>query len=171
MDHTEEVDMDYDKEQSERSLKFCKDVAAGEILTAFSPAHRRMLKTVLEDYRKLQLQKEVDDKLFFDLVEENKSLHLEITGKATVESNFRMIQDARKSDAIALENEQKIRKELTETLDLVAKHCVCDRNVIGFDYHEMHPKLGVPGSGKRWLTPLDLVNAARIRLKKTWGRE
>jgi hypothetical protein len=45
-----------------------------------------------------------------------------------------------------------------ETLILnMSRHCICERNTYGFDYHETHPKLGrLPAS--RFMTPNDLLD-------------
>lgn len=40
------------------------------------------------------------------------------------------------------------------------RHCVCTRNTVGFDYGEIHKKLGKPGVGKRWWTVSDIVKYA-----------
>ena len=48
-------------------------------------------------------------------------------------------------------------KYLVGLLDQCRDHCVCDRNVPGFDYGERHAKLGKPKAGARWFTPSDIV--------------
>lgn len=56
-----------------------------------------------------------------------------------------------------------------ETLKEAAEHCLCTRNTYGFDYAEIHDKLGKPKVGARWLTPSDLVNKAVQILKAKEG--
>lgn len=46
-------------------------------------------------------------------------------------------------------------KELREALKHTNEFCLCKRNTYGFDYHEDHPVMGKPKSGRRWLTPRD----------------
>ena len=53
-----------------------------------------------------------------------------------------------------------------KVIEQVQNHCLCERNSYGFDYHEKHRKLGPPESGKRWLTPVDMV---RTYLKNKGG--
>ena len=77
--------------------------------------------------------------------------------------------------------------ELLETLDLARlglwardvavpamstaqDHCLCTRNTYGFDYSEIHPHLGKPGPGKRWLTPNDVINDGLAKLPKEEGK-
>ena len=50
--------------------------------------------------------------------------------------------------------------QLEGALGDVKKRCLCFRATYGFDYSEVHTKLGKPGAGKRWLTPSDLADHA-----------
>lgn len=47
---------------------------------------------------------------------------------------------------------------LIEALKESAQHCLCERETPGFDYGEVHRKLGKPRMGARWMTPLDLIS-------------
>lgn len=47
--------------------------------------------------------------------------------------------------------------ELVEAMETAHRHCVCHRNMKGFDYGEEHPRLGKPQTGSRWLTPRDIL--------------
>lgn len=49
---------------------------------------------------------------------------------------------------------------LVEALEKIEKHCICTRNVKGFDYGEKHPILGKAKIGARWLVPVDIARAA-----------
>lgn len=62
--------------------------------------------------------------------------------------------------------------DLLKTIRQMSDSCLCSRNTVGFDYGEIHPKLGKPKAGARWLTPVDLAGfplrrAAGIALKDT----
>lgn len=58
---------------------------------------------------------------------------------------------------------QRMRARVANLRDAV-KHtedfCLCSRNIIGFDYGEIHPLKGKPKAGARWLTPRDVAIAA-----------
>lgn len=63
----------------------------------------------------------------------------------------------RVDQVIALRAEhERLRMSLGE----VKRHCLCTRNVKGFDYGEAHRILGKPRMGARWLVPADLVDQA-----------
>jgi hypothetical protein len=49
---------------------------------------------------------------------------------------------------------------LREALNQCGQHCLCTRNTPGFDYGEVHKKLGKPKIGARWLTPNDIIVVA-----------
>lgn len=58
-------------------------------------------------------------------------------------------------------------EKLNELLQQCKDHCACERfNTKGFDYSETHRKLGKPDSGKRWLTPTDIIGAHMIELTR-----
>jgi hypothetical protein len=62
-------------------------------------------------------------------------------------------------------------EDAEETLKRVQNHCLCTRNIKGFDYHEKHQILGKPKSGSRWLVPFDLCRDYFQRHKCTGGEK
>lgn len=62
----------------------------------------------------------------------------------------------------ALAHAQAEIKILNTALQRIENSCLCERfKTDGFDYGEDHKKLGKPSSGCRWLTPLDIIQAAK----------
>lgn len=43
--------------------------------------------------------------------------------------------------------------------------CLCTRATKGFDYREEHPLKGHAGTGKRWLTPTDLLEETQVAVE------
>lgn len=64
------------------------------------------------------------------------------------------------------EESEKRREKLRETLKHVEDFCLCDRNTVGFDYGELHPHMGKPKMGSRWLTPYDVAKEVLAQDKK-----
>lgn len=62
-------------------------------------------------------------------------------------------------------------READRALETMQKHCVCDRNIIGFDYGETHKNLGKPRAGARWLTPDDIARSAHAKISEIMGGE
>lgn len=56
---------------------------------------------------------------------------------------------------IIKEHEEYILKLETLIKDM-SDHCLCERSTKGFDYHQIHSKMGKSKNG-RWLTPNDLL--------------
>lgn len=54
-------------------------------------------------------------------------------------------------------------EEAEKTIKQMRDHCLCHRNIKGFDYGEDHKNLGKPVPGARWLTP---KNIAEMYLEK-----
>lgn len=55
----------------------------------------------------------------------------------------------------------------TGALELISNRCLCERGMQpGFDYGEVHPKIGKPGIGKRWLTPSDIAGEELTVIEK-----
>ncbi|CAB4214030.1 hypothetical protein UFOVP1454_15 [uncultured Caudovirales phage] len=62
-------------------------------------------------------------------------------------------------------------KIAVEALEYAKKACLCERfpnrkMKRGFDYHEIHPKLGKCEAGARWFTPVDKIEAALASIKE-----
>lgn len=58
---------------------------------------------------------------------------------------------------------QKLRariEQLREAVTYTSDFCLCNRNVDGFDYGDMHRHMGKPKPGSRWLTPCDFADRA-----------
>lgn len=65
------------------------------------------------------------------------------------------------NNAVALAKALKI---MSEALEDIEKHCLCERfETKGFDYGELHLRLGKPGVGKRWITPSDVAHQAKMK--------
>lgn len=96
------------------------------------------------------------DQVAFDL-QDNRIAELEAALKSakTLDS---ILSD--NGEIVALETKVA---ELTEVIKQMRRHCLCTRNVTGFDYHENHLILGKPNSGSRWLTPADIADKALAR--------
>lgn len=68
------------------------------------------------------------------------------------------------AEYIAAANPQAIQTlaqnylDALELLKMTTMHCVCTRNVKGFDYGEKHPILGKPRAGARWTVPNDFIS-------------
>lgn len=67
--------------------------------------------------------------------------------------DFRFISLARNEWQTLISLLERYREALEHCRDF----CLCHRNTTGFDYSEVHPNMGKPGVGKRWLTPTDVA--------------
>lgn len=84
-------------------------------------------------------------------------------------ANADFIAESRTLLPKALSHIEELERKLqiaVEALEKIQMHCVCHRfTTLGFDYDEIHEKLGKPKLGARWLTPLDLSIEALEKLK------
>ena len=61
---------------------------------------------------------------------------------------------------------EKYCEKLENLILDMEKSCLCERGMTGFDYHEIHPKLG--HTSGRWLTPSALLD---LRIGFVWNYE
>jgi len=66
--------------------------------------------------------------------------------------------------------EKVIERMEIKTKD-ASDHCLCHRNIKGFDYSEEHPNLGKPAIGARWLTPRDIIKDLQSEVRRMLTEE
>lgn len=63
---------------------------------------------------------------------------------------------------------EELEKKLAvavHALEHTSDFCLCDRNTNGFDYSELHPHMGKPKPGARWLTPCVVAEEALSKIR------